>query len=172
MRPWFQHLAAATILVAGMSIASTPASSQSPATAPPAKTPAPATAPPAKAPPPATAPAKRPKGVIVRGEVLDLSCWLGRNLSGPLHQDCARKCLASGVPMGIITSDSTLWLLTQDHGRSMEPASYSGSPDPYIQCKDWPSYIVEVSGLGSYKNGVHVVEVSRAKIISKSAATP
>ena len=171
MRPWFQHLAAATILVAGMSIASTPASSQSPATAPPAKTP-PSAAAPAKAPPPATALSKRPKGVIVRGEVLDLSCWLGRNLSGPLHQDCARKCLASGVPMGIITSDSTLWLLTQDHGRSMEPASYSGSPDPYIQCKDWPSYIVEVSGLGSYKNGIHVVEVSRAKIISKSAATP
>ncbi len=166
MRPWFQHLAAATILVVGMSVASTPASSQGPASAP-AKTPPPATAP-AKT----TAPAKRPRAAVVRGEVLDLSCWLGRNLSGPLHQDCARKCLASGVPMGIITSDSTLWLLTQDHGRSMEPGSFSGTPDPYLQCRDWPSYIVEVSGLGSYKNGVHVVEVSRAKIISKPVATP
>ena len=101
MRPWMKHLAAATILVVGMSTTSTPAQSQA----------AKKTTPP------------RPKAAVVRGEVLDLSCWLARNLSGPLHQDCARKCLASGVPMGIITTpDSTLWLLTQDHGRTIDEA--------------------------------------------------
>ena len=152
MRPWMKHLAAATILVVGMSTTSTPAQSQA-----------------AKK----TAPPARPKAAVVRGEVLDLSCWLARNLSGPLHQDCARRCLAAGVPMGIITTpDSTLWLLTQDHGRAMEPGSFAGTPDPYLQCKDWPSYIVEVAGLPAFKNGVHVIEVSRAKIISKPVATP
>jgi hypothetical protein len=155
MRLTFRHVAAAAILVAAMAVTSTPANSAAPAKA---------TSPPAAS--------KRPKVAVVRGEVLDLSCWLARGLSGPLHQDCARKCIASGVPMGIMTADSTLWLLTQDHGRSMEPGSYAGTPDPFIQCKDWPSYIVEVSGLGSTKNGIHVVEVARAKVISKPAATP
>lgn len=153
MRPRFRHVAATAILVAAMAVMSTPANSQAPPKSPPAAS-------------------KRPKVAIVRGEVLDLSCWLARGLSGPLHQDCARKCIASGVPMGIMTADSTLWLLTQDHGRSMEPGSFAGTPDPYVQCKDWPSYIVEVAGLGSTKNGIHVVEVSRAKVISKPAATP
>ena len=110
---------------------------------------------------------KAPKVAVVRGELLDLSCWLARGLSGPLHQDCAKQCIASGVPMGIITADSTLWLLTQDHGRSMSPASYAGSPDPFVQCKDWPSYTVEVKGLASTRNGVHVIEVARATLISK-----
>lgn len=155
MRLRFHHVATAAILVAAMAVTSTPANSAAPAKA---------TSPPAAS--------KRPKVAVVRGEVLDLSCWLARGLSGPLHQDCARKCIASGVPMGIMTADSTLWLLTQDHGRSMEPGSFAGTPDPFIQCKDWPSYVVEVSGLGSFKNGVHVVEVARAKIISKPAATP
>ena len=117
-------------------------------------------------------PSNRPKATIVRGEVLDLSCWLARGLSGPLHQDCAKRCIASGVPMGIMAADSTLWLLTQEHGRSMAPASYAGVPDPFIQCKDWPSYVVEVRGLGSNRNGVHVIEGARATLISKPTTTP
>lgn len=155
MKPRFHHAAAAAILVAAIAVMSTPASSEAPAKA---------TSP--------SAASKRPKVAVVRGEVLDLSCWLARGLSGQVHQDCARRCIASGVPMGIMTADSTLWLLTQEHGRSMAPASYAGSPDPFVQCKDWPSYIVEVAGLASNRNGIHVVEVARATVISKSAATP
>lgn len=112
---------------------------------------------------------KRPGATTIRGEVLDLSCWLARGLSGPLHQDCAKRCIASGVPMGIMTADSTLWLLTQEHGRSMAPGSYVGVPDPFVQCKDWPSYVVEVRGLASNKNGIHVIEVMQATLISKPA---
>lgn len=155
MNPRFHHAAAAAILVAAIAVTSTPASSEAPAKA---------TSP--------SAASKRPKVAVVRGEVLDLSCWLARGLSGPVHQDCARRCIASGVPMGIMTADSTLWLLTQEHGRSMAPASYAGSPDPFVQCKDWPSYVVEVAGLASNRNGIHVVEVARATVISKPAAKP
>jgi hypothetical protein len=155
MKLRFHHVATAAIFVAAIAVTFTPARSEAPAKA---------TSPPAAS--------RRPTVAVVRGEVLDLSCWLARGLSGPVHQDCARRCIASGVPMGIMTADSTLWLLTQEHGRSMAPASYAGSPDPFVQCKDWPSYIVEVAGLGSTRNGIHVVEVARAKIISKPAATP
>ncbi|HET9940243.1 MAG TPA: hypothetical protein VFR25_04015 [Candidatus Eisenbacteria bacterium] len=144
----FHPVVAATILALAMAATPVPANTQSP--------------------PPASKP---PKVAVVRGELLDLSCWLARGLSGPLHQDCAKRCIASGVPMGIITADSTLWLLTQEHGRSMAPGSYAGSPDPFVQCKDWPSYTVEVKGLASTRNGVHVVEVARATLISKPAAT-
>jgi hypothetical protein len=149
VKPRFRSVALAAVLVLALAIASASANSPSP---------------------PAS---KRPNVAVVRGELLDLSCWLARGLSGPLHQDCAKRCIASGVPMGIITADSTLWLLTQEHGRSMAPGSYAGSPDPFVQCKDWPSYVVEVRGLASTKNGVHVIEVSRATLVSKpAAATP
>jgi hypothetical protein len=152
MKSWLPHIARATILVLSLSLTPSPAGSQSP---------------------PKTGPApKRPKATIVRGEVLDLSCWLARGLAGPLHQDCAKRCIASGVPMGIMTADSTLWLLTQDHGRSMAPGSFVGMPDPFVQCKDWPSYTVEVAGLASNRNGIHVIEVARATLIAKPATTP
>ncbi len=65
--------------------------------------------------------------------------------------------------MGIMGPDSTLYLLTQDHGRAMAPAGYS-TPDAFAQCKDWASLTVEVTGMSSLRNGVNILEVSRAKI--------
>src|SRR5688500_16960250 len=69
---------------------------------------------------------KKNKPITVSGEILDLSCYLARGLAGPLHRDCAKQCLAMGVPMGLMTADSTLYLLTQNHGRAMAPGSYAG----------------------------------------------
>ena len=108
---------------------------------------------------------KKQKPITVSGEILDLSCYLARGLSGPLHRDCARQCLLAGVPMGLMTADSTLYLLTQNHGRAMTPASYAGMPDMYAQVREWASLQVEVNGATGIRNGVRVLEVTRAKLL-------
>lgn len=108
---------------------------------------------------------KKNKPITVSGEILDLSCYLARGLSGPLHRDCAKQCLAMGVPMGLMTADSTLYLLTQNHGRAMAPGSYAGTPDMYAQVKDWAALQVEVNGATGFRNGIRVLEVTRAKLL-------
>ena len=114
--------------------------------------------------------AKKNKPITVSGEIMDLSCYLTRGLAGPLHQDCARQCLLSGVPMGLMTADSTLYLLTQNHGRAMTPASFAGTPDMYAQCREWAGQRVEVNGVTGFRNSVRVLEVTRAKLLP--APTP
>jgi hypothetical protein len=113
---------------------------------------------------------KKNKPITVSGEVLDLSCYLARGLHGPLHRDCAKQCILSGVPMGLMTADSTLYLLTQNHGRAMTPASFAGTPDMYAQCREWAALQVEVNGATGFRNGVRVLEVTRAKLLP--APTP
>lgn len=107
---------------------------------------------------------KKNKVITVSGEILDLSCYLARGLAGPLHADCARQCLRAGVPMGLITADSTLYLLTQNHGRAMAPGGYAGTPDMYAQCREWAALKVEVNGASGFRAGVRVLEVTRAKL--------
>jgi hypothetical protein len=106
---------------------------------------------------------KKNKPITVSGEILDLSCYLARGLNGPLHRDCAKQCLGAGVPMGLMTADSTLYLLTQNHGRAMAPGSFAGMPDMYAQCRDWAALQVEVNGATAIRNGVRVLEVTRAR---------
>lgn len=113
---------------------------------------------------------RKNKPITVSGEVLDLSCYLARGLAGPLHRDCAKQCLGAGVPMGLMTADSTLYLLTQNHGRAMAPGSFAGTPDMYAQCREWASLQVEVNGATALRNGVRVLEVTRAKLVP--APTP
>jgi len=110
-----------------------------------------------------------PKRVVVRGEVIDLGCFLSHGLRGSLHRDCARQCLSVGVPMGLLAEDSTVYLLTQDHGRAMAPSQYQ-TPDAYAQCREWASEAVEITGAASERDGVHVLEVVRAKLVPAPAA--
>jgi hypothetical protein len=118
---------------------------------------------------------KKNKPITVSGEILDLSCYLARGLHGPLHRDCAKQCLFQGVPMGLMSADSTLYLLTQNHGRAMAPASFAGTSDMYAQCREWAAQQVEVNGAVGFRNGVRVLEVTRAKLLptpTPAANTP
>src|SRR5204862_6517686 len=39
--------------------------------------------------------------ILVTGEVLDMTCYIASNLSGPKHAECARICIRNGEPAGI-----------------------------------------------------------------------
>ena len=60
---------------------------------------------------------KEGKDVTVTGELIDTACFVTGDAKGAEHADCAKKCMASGVPAGILPdgskdSDAMMYLLT------------------------------------------------------------
>lgn len=53
--------------------------------------------------------------VTVTGEVLDMACYLDHGAHGEGHASCAKKCISSGLPVGIKTADGKTYLLIGDH---------------------------------------------------------
>lgn len=53
--------------------------------------------------------------LTVTGEVLDMACYLDHGAHGPGHAACARKCIESGLPVGIKAKDGSTYLLIGDH---------------------------------------------------------
>src|SRR5512136_198923 len=49
------------------------------------------------------------------GEVVDLMCYLDHGAKGEKHQGCAKKCIESGGPVGLLTADNQLYLVIGDH---------------------------------------------------------
>lgn len=59
------------------------------------------------------------KQVTVQGELIDTACFVTSDgdAKGKAHADCAQKCMASGVPAGILpegskNADAVMYLLT------------------------------------------------------------
>jgi len=93
------------------------------------------------------------KTMTVKGEIVDMGCYLGHGASGADHKSCASKCLAGGMPFGLLTADGKLYLLTLNHD----------NPDPFNQCKDMAAQTVVVSGTLMQRSGVMALDVSSVK---------
>ncbi|HTL59963.1 MAG TPA: hypothetical protein VL361_30100 [Candidatus Limnocylindrales bacterium] len=50
----------------------------------------------------------------IKGEVVDLMCYLDHGAKGEKHRGCAEKCIKSGGPVGLLTDDQ-LYLVIGDH---------------------------------------------------------
>ena len=51
----------------------------------------------------------------ITGEVLDLACYVDHGSTGEKHADCAKKCIASGLPVGLKADDGKTYLLIGEH---------------------------------------------------------
>lgn len=51
----------------------------------------------------------------VKGEIVDLACYLDHGAQGEKHAGCAQKCISSGLPVGIKTDDGKLYLVIGEH---------------------------------------------------------
>lgn len=57
----------------------------------------------------------------VKGEIVDLVCYLSDGKKkGEAHEACARDCISAGNPVGLLTSGGKLYLML---GRDMKPAN-------------------------------------------------
>ncbi|MFZ3376479.1 MAG: hypothetical protein WA183_13085 [Chthoniobacterales bacterium] len=51
----------------------------------------------------------------ITGEVVDMACYIDHNATGEKHADCAKKCISSGLPVGLKTDDGKIYLLIGEH---------------------------------------------------------
>ena len=51
----------------------------------------------------------------ITGEVLDMACYIDHNATGDKHTDCAKKCITSGLPVGLKADDGKTYLLIGEH---------------------------------------------------------
>lgn len=52
---------------------------------------------------------------LVKGEVIDLVCYIDHNATGENHASCAKTCIESGLPVGIKAEDGEIYLLVGEH---------------------------------------------------------
>jgi hypothetical protein len=94
-----------------------------------------------------------PKATTLKGELVDMGCYLGHGAMGAKHQECATKCVANGMPMGLLTADGKLYLLTLNHDNG----------DAYNECKTLMAQTVELTGTVATKAGMKGIDVTGVK---------
>ena len=100
-----------------------------------------------------------PKPVTLKGELVDMGCYVSHGAAGEKHKDCATKCVAGGMPMGLLTSDNKLYVLTLNHD----------NPDPFNKAKDMMSAMVEVTGMVSERGGTRILDVTDVKAVASAS---
>lgn len=60
------------------------------------------------------------KSATLTGEVIDLYCYMDKKAMGADHAKCAASCISKGLPVGLLTADGTIYLIT---GKAHEPAN-------------------------------------------------
>jgi|SRR5690625_2738744 len=92
----------------------------------------------------------------LKGEVLDMSCYMGHGAKGKGHKMCAQGCLDKGLPAGLLTSDGQVYLLVEDHDKA----------DAYEEAIKHAADNIQVTGKAVNKNGVQALVVESVKTSS------
>jgi len=90
--------------------------------------------------------------ISVKGEVLDMTCYIAYNLSGPDHASCARDCIRSGLPVGIKAEDGKVYLLT---GKAGKPVN--------AELADYAAQVVTIKGKESIRDGFAQLQVEEIR---------
>jgi hypothetical protein len=90
--------------------------------------------------------------IQVKGEIVDLACYLSQGKRGPEHKSCAQMCAKGGVPLGVLTPNDELYLLVDDHA----------NPKPYEAAKKLAGTNAEISGKKFVRHGMAGIVVTSA----------
>ena len=93
------------------------------------------------------------EAATVKGEVLDLACYVSHDAHGDDHAKCAERCVKGGQPMGLLAEDGTVYVLFADHA---DDAAYK-------QAQSYAGKTVEVSGPMAEKAGMKGITVHAVK---------
>jgi len=93
--------------------------------------------------------------VTLKGEVLDMACYIGHEARGEAHAECAKRCVKAGQPMGLLAEDGTVYLLYASHD---DAAAFE-------QAKDLAGQNVELKGAPATRAGITGLEVHAVKAL-------
>ncbi len=60
-------------------------------------------------------PVRAAEEVTVKGEVIDMVCYLDSGKTGEKHAECAKMCIESGTPVGLKGEDGKTYLIVGEH---------------------------------------------------------
>ena len=84
--------------------------------------------------------------VTVKGEVVDMGCYLDHGASGEKHAACAKTCISNGLPVGLKGEDGKTYLLIGDH----KPLN--------SVLADYAAKIITVKGKIVTRDGISMIE--------------
>jgi len=90
--------------------------------------------------------------ILVTGEVLDMTCYIASNLSGPNHAECARICIRKGSPAGIKAQDGKVYLLAGEPGQSIN-----------TELAEYAAQVVTIKGKRSVRDGFAQLQVEEIR---------
>ncbi|MDE2291797.1 MAG: hypothetical protein KGL53_06915 [Elusimicrobia bacterium] len=96
---------------------------------------------------------KGSQSVSVKGEVLDMACYMGHGEHGDKHAECAMACISGGAPAGLLTHDGKVFLLVADHAKEK----------PYKDVLALAGHMAEVSGTRVTRGGLTAIVVEESK---------
>lgn len=59
--------------------------------------------------------AEKASAATVKGEIIDMACYIDHGATGAKHMDCAKTCITSGLPVGLRAEDGKVYLLIGEH---------------------------------------------------------
>jgi hypothetical protein len=89
--------------------------------------------------------------IVVKGEVLDMSCYIADNLSGPEHAQCAKECIRKGLPVGIKGEDGKVYLLVGE------------TQSVNAELADYAAKIVTIRGKETVRGGFAQLQVEEIR---------
>lgn len=92
------------------------------------------------------------KEVTVKGELIDMSCFMAHEGKGKKHAKCANMCVVGGAPLGILTGDGKVYLLVENH-------SSVKAKKPYMEAKKLVAETVTIKGDAYDRGGVQAIVV-------------
>jgi hypothetical protein len=88
------------------------------------------------------------------GEIVDMDCYMAKGAHGDDHKSCGLKCVANGSPMGLLTKDGKVYVLTPPHDNQ----------DSFNKLKKQVAATVTITGEVYSKGGVQSIEVDEVKM--------
>jgi hypothetical protein len=90
--------------------------------------------------------------IVVTGEVLDMTCYIASNLSGPEHAECAKVCIRNGEPAGIKAQNGKVYLLTGEPGQSIN-----------AKLAEYAAQVVTIKGRQTVREGFAQLQVEEIR---------
>jgi len=100
------------------------------------------------------------EAVTVRGEIVDLACYMAKGSMGPTHKACAQMCARKGVPIGVLTEQGEVYLLL----------SNDQDADAYEAAKKMAGEKVDITGKKLNKGGLAGIAVDSVKLAANPAS--
>lgn len=93
--------------------------------------------------------------VTLKGEVLDMDCYMNEGAHGKDHASCAVMCLNESAPVGLLTDDGKAYFLTANEGK--------GKMKHYQDVRGWGGERASITGVVQTRNGLTCLRIDDAK---------